>query len=172
MPDIAITRTSSPKTPPADDCLTFGNVFTDHMFLMNYEEGKGWHDPRIEPYGPFTLDPATCVLHYGQGIFDGLKAFRGKDGHIRLFRLPDHALRLNRSAKYLCIPEIDPAMIEQSIRALVEVDQNWVPKKPGTSLYIRPTVIATETFLGVHPSQFVSCIMSSSDRSALITRKA
>ena len=133
MSDIAITRTSSLKTPPSDDSLTFGNVFTDHMFLMNYDEGKGWHDPRIVPYGPFTLDPATCVLHYGQGIFDGLKAFRGQDGHIRLFRLPDHALRLNRSAHYLCIPELDPAMVEESIRALVEIDQNWVPKKPGTS---------------------------------------
>ena len=151
----AITRTSSPKTPPSDDSLAFGNVFTDHMFLMNYDEGKGWHDPRIVPYGPFTLDPATCVLHYGQGIFDGLKAFRGQDGHVRLFRLPDHARRLNRSAHYLCIPELDPAMVEESIRALVEVDQHWVPKKPGTSLYIRPTVIATETFLGVHPSHSV-----------------
>ncbi len=98
------------------------------------------------------IDPATCVLHYGQGIFDGLKAFRGGDGHVRLFRLADHARRLNRSAHYLCIPELDPALVEESIRLLVEVDQHWVPKKPGTSLYIRPTVIATETFLGVHPS--------------------
>ena len=117
MSDISITRTTAPKTPPSDDSLTFGNVFTDHMFLMNYEDGKGWHDPRIVPYGPFTLDPATCVLHYGQGIFDGLKAFRGRDGHVRLFRLPDHARRLNRSAHYLCIPELDPAMVEESIRA-------------------------------------------------------
>ena len=152
MTDIAITLTTTPKRPPADDTLAFGKVFTDHMFLMNYEEGKGWHDPRIVPYGPFTLDPATCVLHYGQGIFDGLKAFRGQDGQIRLFRAPDHARRLNRSAHYLCIPELDPAMVEESIRALVESDQRWVPSRPGTSLYIRPTVIATETFLGVHPS--------------------
>jgi branched-chain amino acid aminotransferase len=149
---IAITRTPKPKQPPADDSLQFGRVFTDHMFLMNYDAGKGWHSPRIEPYGPFTLDPATCVLHYGQAIFDGLKAFRGADGKIRLFRVRDHAARLNRSAHYLCIPELDVDMVEESIRALVEVDQNWVPRKPGTSLYIRPTVIATETFLGVHPS--------------------
>ena len=149
---IAITRTANPKQPPADDTLTFGNVFSDHMFLMNYDTGKGWHNPRIEPYGPFTLDPATCVLHYGQAIFDGMKAFRGADGRVRLFRLPDHARRLNKSAQYLCIPEIDPEMVEHSIRALVEVDQRWVPHKAGTSLYIRPTVIATETFLGVHPS--------------------
>ena len=152
MSEIAITRSQTLKTPPPDDSLAFGNVFTDHMFQMNYSEAKGWHDPRIVPYGPFTMDPACCVLHYGQGIFDGLKAFRGADGHIRLFRLGDHARRLNRSAHYLCIPQIDPAMIEESIRALVDIDQNWVPRKAGTSLYIRPTVIATETFLGVHPS--------------------
>src|SRR6202167_1192900 len=120
MSDISITRTAAPKTPPTDDSLTFGNVFTDHMFLMNYEEGKGWHDSRIVPYAPITLDPATCVLHYGQGIFDGLKAFRGKDGQIRLFRLADHARRLNRSAHYLCIPEMDPEMVEASIEALVK----------------------------------------------------
>ncbi len=153
MTQIAITRTANPKQPPSDESLAFGKVFSDHMFLMNYDAGKGWHSPRIEPYGPFSLDPATCVLHYGQAIFDGLKAFRGADGKIRLFRVADHSRRLNRSAAYLCIPEIDPAVVEDSIRALVEVDQNWVPSLPGTSLYIRPTVIATETFLGVHPSQ-------------------
>ncbi len=152
MTDLSITRTTAPGTPPADDSLAFGKVFTDHMFMMNYEVGKGWHDPRIVPYQSLTLDPATSVLHYAQAIFDGLKAFRGPDGRIRLFRLPDHAARLNRSARYLCIPEIDPAMIEESIRALVEIDQRWVPSKPGTALYIRPTVIATEPFLGVHPS--------------------
>jgi branched-chain amino acid aminotransferase len=150
--EIAITRNATPKQPPADETLAFGKVFTDHMFLMNYDDGKGWHDPRIVPYGPFTLDPATCVLHYGQAIFDGLKAFRGADGRVRLFRAPDHARRLNRSAHYLCIPELDPQMVEESIRALVEIDQHWVPSLAGTSLYIRPTVIATETFLGVHPS--------------------
>jgi branched-chain amino acid aminotransferase len=149
---IAITRTATLKQPPADQTLAFGRVFTDHMFLMEYDAGKGWHSPRIVPYGPFTLDPACCVLHYGQAIFDGLKAFRGRDGRVRLFRLPDHARRLNRSAHYLCIPPIEPGMIEESIRALVEIDERWVPSLPGTSLYIRPTVIATETFLGVHPS--------------------
>ena len=113
MNQIAITRTATPKPTPADETLAFGNVFSDHMFLMNYEDGKGWHNPRIEPYAPFTLDPATCVLHYGQAIFDGLKAFRGEDGQIRLFRLADHARRLNRSAHYLCIPELDPAMVEE-----------------------------------------------------------
>ena len=152
MTEIAITRTTTPKQPPADETLAFGKVFTDHMFMMEYDEGQGWHDPRIVPYAPFTMDPACCVLHYGQAIFDGAKAFRGPDGQIRLFRLKDHAARVNRSAGFLCIPEIDPAMIEESIRALVEVDQRWVPSMAGTSLYVRPTIIATETFLGVHPS--------------------
>jgi branched-chain amino acid aminotransferase len=150
--EIAITRTAQPRQPPPDDSLQFGRVFTDHMFMMEYDAGKGWHSPRVAPYQSFTLDPATCVLHYGQAIFDGLKAFRGHDGQVRLFRLRDHAARLNRSAHYLCIPELDPDLVSESIRTLVEVDQKWVPSKPGTSLYIRPTVIATETFLGVHPS--------------------
>ena len=152
MAEITVTRTTHPKPKPADETLTFGKVLTDHMFMMEYDAGRGWHDPRVVPYGPFTLDPATCVLHYGQAIFDGMKAFRGADGRVRLFRLADHARRLNRSAQYLCIPELDSAIVEESIRAVVEVDQDWVPKLAGTSLYIRPTVIATETFLGVHPS--------------------
>ncbi len=151
--EIQVTRTTKPQTPPADETLSFGNVFSDHMFMMDYLEGKGWHSPRIVPYQNFSLDPATCVLHYGQAIFDGLKAFRGKDGRIRIFRGADHARRLNRSAGYLCIPELDPVMVEESIRALVEIDQKWVPSMAGTSLYIRPTVIATERFLGVHPSK-------------------
>ena len=101
MTQIAISTSKTPKQPPADETLAFGKVFTDHMFLMNYDEGQGWHEPRIVPYAPFTLDPATCVLHYGQAIFDGLKAFRGHDGRIRLFRAADHSRRLNRSAQYL-----------------------------------------------------------------------
>jgi branched-chain amino acid aminotransferase len=150
--EITVTRTTRPAETPPDGALTFGKVFTDHMFMMEYEVTRGWHDPRIVPYSPLTLDPATCVLHYAQSIFDGMKAFRGRDGRVRLFRLPDHARRLNLSAKYLCIPEIDQHTIEESIRALVEIDERWVPSLPGTSLYIRPTVIATEKFLGVHPS--------------------
>ena len=130
MTQIAITRTAAPKQTPPDETLAFGKVFSDHMFLMNYEDGKGWHNPRIEPYAPFTLDPATCVLHYGQAIFDGLKAFRGTDGQIRLFRLPDHARRLNKSAHYLCIPELDPAQIEELIRTGVATD-GMIPKLRG-----------------------------------------
>ena len=152
MHPFPVTRTTHPKPRPADDTLRFGDTFTDHMFMMEYDEGRGWHDARIVPYAPFTIDPACCVLHYAQAVFDGLKAFRGRDGQIRIFRGDKHAARLNRSCDLLCIPQLDPAVVQQSFAALVAADEAWVPHKRGTSLYIRPTVIATETFLGVHPS--------------------
>ncbi|ATR22726.1 Branched-chain amino acid aminotransferase [Roseomonas mucosa] len=161
IPDIRVTRTQAPKQRPDDAELSFGKVMTDHMFLMDYEEGKGWHDPRIVPYGPLSMDPATSVLHYGQTVFDGLKAFRGQDGTVRLFRAQRHAERLNRSCAALCIPPMDPELIRRSFEELVAVDHDWVPRRAGTSLYIRPTVVATEVQLGVHPAHrltyFVIC---------------
>lgn len=150
--DFPITRTTAPKQKPADDALAFGRVLTDHMFLMDHSPGKGWHSPRIVPYGPLSLDPATTVLHYGQAIFDGLKAFRGADGRIRLFRAQRHAERLNRSAKIMCIPEMPVDIVRRSFEALVALEHEWVPRKPGTALYLRPTVIATDVYLGVHPA--------------------
>ncbi|HWK45392.1 MAG TPA: branched-chain amino acid aminotransferase [Stellaceae bacterium] len=153
MAEIAVTRTTAPKPRPVDDALRFGTVFTDHMFLMDYHEGQGWHDPRIVPYQPLVLDPATAVLHYAQAVFDGSKAFRGTDGVIRLFRAPKHVERLNRSCARLCIPELDPEMVLRSFHSLIEVDSAWVPAKRGTSLYLRPTVIASERFLGVRPAK-------------------
>ena len=153
IPDIRVTRTQAPKQRPDDAELSFGKVMTDHMFLMDYEEGKGWHDPRIVPYGPLSMDPATSVLHYGQTVFDGLKAFRGQDGTVRLFRAQRHAERLNRSCAALCIPPMDPELIRRSFEELVAVDHDWVPRRAGTSLYIRPTVVATEVQLGVHPAR-------------------
>lgn len=150
--DFPITRTTMPKAKPSDDSLTFGKVLTDHMFLMNYDEGQGWHSPRIEPYGPLSMDPATSVLHYGQAIFDGLKAFRGEDGTIRLFRADRHAARFNRSARIMCMPELPVDIIRASFDALVALDADWVPRKAGTSLYLRPTIIATDVMLGVHPA--------------------
>jgi branched-chain amino acid aminotransferase len=150
---IRILRTTSPKDKPKDKELAFGNVFTDHMFVANFEEEKGWYDPRVEPYGPLPLDPATAVLHYGQGLFEGLKAFRGRDGKIRLFRPQKHVERLNRTAHRMCIPAIEPDLILKSWTTLVDVDRGWVPSSVGTSLYIRPTVIASEPFLGVRPAR-------------------
>lgn len=154
MTQIRIDRTTSPKArPAAGDALPFGRIFTDHMFLMNYDEGRGWHDPRVVPYAPFSLDPATCVLHYAQAIFDGMKAFRGADDVVRLFRTEAHAARINRSCAQLCIPQLDESLVQESIHALVATDLDWVPGRHGTALYLRPTVIATEAFLGVRPAR-------------------
>ncbi|HVJ51926.1 MAG TPA: branched-chain amino acid aminotransferase [Aliidongia sp.] len=153
MSQFSITRNTAPKPRPADDDLAFGTVFTDHMFLMDYREGEGWHDARIVPYAPLSIDPAAAVLHYAQAVFDGSKAFRGADGTIRLFRAPKHVDRLNSSCERLCIPRLDPAVVLQSFHALVRLDQDWVPSKRGTALYLRPTVIASEAFLGVRPAR-------------------
>jgi len=150
---IRIIRTTRKKEKPKDKDLAFGTDFTDHMFLVDFQEEKGWYDPRVEPYGPLSLDPATAVLHYGQGLFEGLKAFRGKDGKIRLFRPDKHVQRLNRTAEKLCIPPMDPALVVKSWTTLVDIDRDWVPSTVGTSLYIRPTIIASEAFLGVRPAK-------------------
>jgi branched-chain amino acid aminotransferase len=150
---IRITRTTTRKPKTKDSELGFGTVFTDHMFVMDFQEEKGWYDPRVEPYGPFPLDPATAYLHYAQGLFEGLKAFRGKDGTIRLFRPQKHAERLNATARRLCIPPIEPELILRSWTTLVDVDRDWVPSTVGTSLYLRPTIVASEPFLGVRPAK-------------------
>jgi branched-chain amino acid aminotransferase len=150
---IRITRAATRKPKPKDTELGFGSVFTDHMFVMDFQEEKGWYDPRVEPYGPFSLDPATAVLHYGQGLFEGLKAFRSRDGKVRLFRPHKHVERLNRTAERMSIPALDPEMVLKSWLTLVDVDRDWVPSREGTSLYIRPTIIASEPFLGVRPAK-------------------
>ena len=150
---IRITRTSQKKPKPRDQELGFGTVFTDHIFVADFQEEKGWYDPRIEPYGPLSLDPAAAVLHYAQAIFDGLKAFRGQDGRVRLFRPQKHVARMNLSARRLCIPELDPDFGLESLVELVRLEQDWVPSSVGTALYIRPTIIASEPFLGVRPAK-------------------
>ena len=149
---ISIQKTATPRPVPGE-VAGFGTSFTDHMFVMDYHEGQGWHDPRIVPYGGFDLAPATSMLHYGQAIFDGLKAFWGDDGRIRLFRPDAHAARVNRSAEALCIPKMDPEMIVQSFLRLVDVDRAWVPHARGTAIYLRPTIIASESFIGVRPAK-------------------
>ena len=150
---IAITKTSPKnlkKKPAKGASLGFGNMFSDHMFLIDYDKGKGWHDPRIEPYHALSLDPATIVLHYGQGIFEGLKAYRWQNGEIWLFRPRKNYERFNFSARRLCMPEISTDDALEATRELVRLEKDWVPSEPGSSLYIRPTMIATEVAVGVH----------------------
>src|SRR5437764_11823597 len=141
---IRVTKTTNKKERPKDKDLAFGTVFTDHMFVADFQEEKGWYDPRVEPYAPLSLDPATAVLHYGQSLFEGLKAFRGKDGTIRLFRPQKHVERFNRTAHRMCIPAIDPEVVFKSWTTVVDVDRDWVPWAVGNSLYIRPTVIRSQ----------------------------
>ncbi|MEJ2586411.1 MAG: branched-chain amino acid aminotransferase [Deltaproteobacteria bacterium] len=141
------------KAKPADESkLGFGDIMTDHMFLMNYDTSRGWFDPRIEPLHDLQINPAAMVLHYGQEVFEGLKAYRGEDGRINLFRPDKNIERLNRSAKRLCMPEVDKALVMEGMKQLILLDKGWVPSSPGTSLYIRPTMIATEPHLGVRPA--------------------
>ena len=150
--DIKITRNPSPKEKPTGK-LGFGKIFTDHMFLMNYTEGQGWHDARIVPYGPLSLDPSAMVFHYAQEIFEGLKAYRTASGEIQLFRPYENVRRMNNSADRLCMPQIDPEDWVTAVKTLVELEKDWVPYEEGTSLYIRPFMIATDPMLGVHPSK-------------------
>ena len=151
--EIRMELTTTPKQKPADESrLGFGAVFTDHMFMMNYTEGKGWHAPRIVPYAPIPIWPAASVLHYSQTIFEGLKAYRAEDGRILLFRPEENFRRLNDSNRRMCIPEMDEAFLLESLKKLLEVEKDWVPHASGTSLYIRPFVIALDNVLGVHPA--------------------
>jgi len=149
---IRIKTADQLKDLPDDAELSFGTLFSDHMFNMDYTRGKGWHDPRIEPYHQFTLDPSTMVLHYGQSIFEGLKAFKTPSGGINLFRPTENFKRFNRSAHKLCIPELDEDFALEALIELLKIEKRWVPSAPGTSLYIRPTIIATDPFLGVRAS--------------------
>ncbi|SDP16057.1 branched-chain amino acid aminotransferase [Paenibacillus sp. yr247] len=145
--------------PNLEEDLGFGRHFTDHMFLMDYEEGKGWHDPRIVPYGPLSYDPAAMVFHYGQAVFEGLKAFRTEKDEIALFRPDQNAKRLNRSSERLQIPQMNEDFVISAIQSLVRMDAQWVPRKKGSSLYIRPFVIATEAGLGVRASSRYSFVI-------------
>ncbi len=149
---LTIKKAEQLKSHPADSELTFGTVFTDHMFNMDYNPDQGWHHPRIEPYGAITMDPATMVLHYGQEVFEGLKAYRTPSGAIQLFRPKDNFKRMNLSCQKLCIPEVDADFALTSLKELLKIEKDWVPSAPETSLYIRPTIIAMDPFLGVRAS--------------------
>ena len=152
MLDIKVTRTTSPKAKPQGP-LGFGRIFTDHMFIMDYTRGKGWHDPRIVPYQDLVLSPAAMVFHYGQEMFEGLKAYKGDDGKSYLFRPDMNGKRTNATNKRLCIPELPVDDFVQAVKAVVKEDEDWIPTEPGTSLYVRPFIIATEPFLGVDVSE-------------------
>ena len=149
--EIKITKTTNPKPIPQDESkLGFGLQFTDHMFLMDWDEGQGWHDARIVPYGPLEIDPASTVLHYALEIFEGLKAYRTAEGKIQLFRPIENARRLNRSGARFSMPEIPEEDFVQAVKALVDVDSAWVPYGFGTSLYIRPFLFADQVDLALH----------------------
>lgn len=153
MLDIKIEKTMNPKPIPGpENPLVFGTIFTDHMYAMEYSTEKGWHDPAIMPYQPITLDPSAMVFHYGQEMFEGLKAYKTEDGRILLFRPDKNAERAVNSNRRLMIPEIPVDDFINGVKTLVELDQAWIPTKEGTSLYVRPFVIATDPFLGVRPS--------------------
>ena len=153
MQAIQIIRATASKPKPQESALGFGQYFTDHWFRCEFDEKRKWQNLRIEPYGALSLDPAAAIFFYAQSIFEGLKAFRGVDGKIRLFRPQKHAERLNRSAVRMCMPEIDPEFVLSAVSKLVDVDREWVPHNMGTALYIRPAMIATEPFLGVRPAK-------------------
>lgn len=152
MFDIKIKKNMSPKNLPNPDALGFGSIFTDHMFVMNYNSELGWHSPEIVPYGPIQMDPSHMVLHYGQETFEGMKAYLGPKGEALLFRPEMNARRLNNSNRRLCIPEIPEDLFIEGIKELVKLDKKWIPAEEGTSLYIRPFVYATDPSLMVYPS--------------------
>ena len=158
MLNITVTKNPDPGHLPPSDTLGFGSIFTDHMFVMDYSDKEKWHNPRIVPFAPIALSPAASVFHYAAEVFEGLKAYRWKDGSVHLFRPMENALRLNSSCERMALSQLDPKDTVEAIRALVEVDQAWVPSDPGTSLYIRPFVFSTDPELalhGIHQAMFI-----------------
>ena len=155
---ISITKTTHPGTLLPSDQLGFGIHYTDHMFIMDYSDEKGWYDPRIVPFQNISLSPAACVFHYGAEVFEGLKAYRRPDGEVQLFRPWDNMERMKNSAIRLGLPVVPPEDALEAVKALVKVDERWVPSDPGTSLYIRPFLYGTDAKLGlhgVHTAQFI-----------------
>jgi branched-chain amino acid aminotransferase len=153
FPAIPVTKTKNPKQKPVPgQPLPFGKNFTDHMFIMDYVEGEGWINPRIEEYGPITIEPSAMVFHYGQAVFEGLKAYRCPDGSVNLFRPKLNFERMNTSDARLVIPPLDEDFCVYATKELVSLERDWIPAGEGESLYIRPFVIATDPYLGVRPS--------------------
>jgi branched-chain amino acid aminotransferase len=151
--EFPITRNPNPKPKPDQDHLVFGQNFSDHMFVMDYDEGQGWHDGRIIPYGDISIDPASCVLHYAQMMFEGMKAYKTADGHVQLFRPDMNAKRLNRTNERMCMPPMDEELFLEAVKATIRADIDWVPEKPFTSLYVRPFIISDEVSFSVLPAK-------------------
>lgn len=149
--DIKLSETKKQK--PESSQLEFGRIFTDHMFVADYTVEQGWTDHRIVPYEPLTIDPASIIFHYGQTVFEGLKAYLSKEGKIRLFRPEQNMHRMNQSSARLVMPQIDEELALDALKQLLTIDKEWIPSAEGTSLYIRPFMIATEAYLGVSPSE-------------------
>ena len=152
MEKIKIQKSAELKEKPPIEGIPFGKYFSDHMFLLDYDEGMGWHDPRVVPFANFQLSPAAVVLHYAQEIFEGMKAYRSPKGEVLLFRPTENARRLNSSAERICIPPVPEEIFMDGLKMLLELDKDWVPSAPDASLYIRPFIIATSGQLGVHAS--------------------
>lgn len=152
--DVTLEKVSAEKkkSKPPQDNLGFGQYFTDHMFLMKWNRQLGWHDARICPYQNFQMDPAATVYHYGQAIFEGMKAYRGQNGQVYLFRPKDNFERMNTSALRMCMPRLPIDKVLKSLKSLVYLDRDWIPTAAGSSLYIRPTMIGVDPYLGVKPS--------------------
>ncbi|CEH29904.1 branched-chain amino acid aminotransferase [Aneurinibacillus migulanus] len=157
--EIEVTLAESRKAKPNVNELAFGTCFTDHMFMMDYTPETGWHHPRIVPYAPISLDPAAVVFHYGQAVFEGMKAYRTKEDKILLFRPEKNMERLNLSNERLSIPPVNETFLVEAIKKLVSIEKEWVPADEGTSLYIRPFIIATEPYLGVRPARTYTFIV-------------
>ena len=151
--EIRIEKTTSPKVKPAADVLGFGKHFTDHMFITEYKPGEGWTDPRIIPFSNLSLHPASTVFHYGAEIFEGLKAYRTPDGKVQMFRPLENVRRMNNSAERMCLPQIPEDLFMDALDKLVELEADWVPSQPDTSLYLRPFMFGNDPFLGVHTVQ-------------------
>ncbi|MDY4254399.1 MAG: branched-chain amino acid aminotransferase [Oscillospiraceae bacterium] len=152
--NFPVTRTQHPKKRPDDETkLGFAKYFTDHMFVMDYDEGLGWHDGRVVPHEPILIEPASCVLHYAQMMFEGMKAYRTPSGEIQLFRPDMNAKRMARTNERMCIPELPEELLLAGVKAVIKEDIDWVPSAPGTALYIRPFIFGDEVSFSVLPAK-------------------
>jgi branched-chain amino acid aminotransferase len=150
---IFVEKTKEPKQKPSSEGLSFGTIFSDHMLVCDYSPEKGWHNARITPYQDLPLSPSNMTIHYGQSIFEGLKAYKTENKKVNLFRPAENIKRLNISCKRMCMPQIDEKFGVEAIKALVDIDRDWIPEEYGTSLYIRPFIFAADPYLGVRPSE-------------------